>query len=604
MTRKVLIGVLSKRKTHNSVVYEKDNGFSTKFTTTVCVPHVEPDEIFAVVTEPKEDDTEENKNLYENFKIDLKREEVKYTNNVHPIWIKNNVDNDEQLKTIYQELYDKVQDGDEIYLDITGGFRPIPLVLVEVIHYVQQIKKNVVLKEVYYGEYDWEKKEAAFHEVGYFLDLTEWAIGVQNYVQYADASYLKKIVRSDPKFEKGVALQLVENLDLFSQYLKVCQWKDAKELYETKISKEMDEFFGRVIPNSILESNRLKDLESLLRSKFESYKKNPIRGSVLWCEEHGNYQQALTLLNEFFKEHLVKCGYVKENEDFSLFKKMNDNWTMDCWNFRKEKRKLKDKEIEVDCVYSCVDNDFLFLLELRSYLSTYCDFDHLTYKDLSLLVDIKLKNHDFYSVLEDLYASCKFEDAFKTLDWYLAYLIKDPAEKLTKDLRQELADKMDVKNRKIKDFDHDINVKQKDWVEKIQSQITVEFTKDLQDLFRQYKNCSYVLSKLKNQLKEAEKEYVVIAKVDLNNDKVPLEKKKRLPFKEAIGTEISEKFIQNKEQLFQLFLDWNKVREYRNFMDHAQTLDKYSNFNYIKEKEKPEFKALVNRLLGFIETKE
>ena len=71
-----------------------------------------------------------------------------------------------------------------------------------------------------------------------------------------------------------------------------------------------------------------------------------------------------------------------------------------------------------------------------------------------------------------------------------------------------------------------------------------------------------------------------------------------------ISTMVTEKFIKNKGELFQLFLDWNKVREYRNCIDHAQMLNKYNDFNYILEKEKPEFQERIQRLLNFIEKEE
>ena len=594
MTRKILIGVLSKREFHNSVVYDSTLNFSTKYTTTVCARKINPDEIFAIVTEPKEGDTDENRYLFEYFKKDLERDEIQYKNGVNKISISNDVDNDDYLKLLYRELYDKIKDGDEIFLDITGGFRPIPLVLVEVIHYVKQIKKNVAIKNVFYGEYNPKNKEGNFYSVGYFLDLSEWAIGVQNYVNYADASYLKKLVRNEKKYEGSIAIRLVDSLDLFSNYLKVCQWKDAKGLFDSTISKDIDIFFGHFFPKNILELNILKDLESLLRSKFEQYKNNCYVGSVLWCQEHGNYQQALTLLNEFFKNHLIENGYVKKNESFEIFKKMNDDWNIDCWQIE-----------EPDILCSCLDSDYMFYLKIKNKLKSVCNFSDPNYDELSELVKIKIdSNHKIHKELDDMYRNSVIRDDFKTLDWYLAFLIQPYLSNYMVKLRKELALELGCKTEKVKQICYRVDIRKSGWSKRLSEQTGYSISKEIENQIKQYKNCDYTLKMIKKELEDASHLYTIVRKCDKRDNLISSNNRKKIPFQEMISTRVTEKFIKNKGELFQLFLDWNKVREYRNCIDHAQMLNKYNDFNYILEKEKPEFQERIQRLLNFIEKEE
>lgn len=58
-------------------------------------------------------------------------------------------DSDEMWE-IFEVIFDKLQDGDELYLDITNSFRYLPMLLVVLVNYAKLLK-NVKVKAIFYG---------------------------------------------------------------------------------------------------------------------------------------------------------------------------------------------------------------------------------------------------------------------------------------------------------------------------------------------------------------------------------------------------------------------------------------------------------------------
>ena len=56
----------------------------------------------------------------------------------------------DQMWEIFEVIFDKLQEGDELYLDITNSFRYLPMLLVVLVNYAKLLK-NVKVKAIFYG---------------------------------------------------------------------------------------------------------------------------------------------------------------------------------------------------------------------------------------------------------------------------------------------------------------------------------------------------------------------------------------------------------------------------------------------------------------------
>ena len=59
----------------------------------------------------------------------------------------------EQMWEIFEVIFDELQEGDELYLDITNSFRYLPMLLVVLVNYAKLLK-NVKVKAIFYGNYE------------------------------------------------------------------------------------------------------------------------------------------------------------------------------------------------------------------------------------------------------------------------------------------------------------------------------------------------------------------------------------------------------------------------------------------------------------------
>ena len=84
--------------------------------------------------------------------------------------------------------------GAEVILDVTHGFRSVPIVFSTALQFVQMIR-NVSLRHVFYAQYAEEQSELIDY-IG-FYQIQEWTHAVQTLVHNADARTLSKVSQQD-----------------------------------------------------------------------------------------------------------------------------------------------------------------------------------------------------------------------------------------------------------------------------------------------------------------------------------------------------------------------------------------------------------------------
>ena len=79
------------------------------------------------------------------------------------------------ILNVYQELIARVDDGDDLYADITYGSKPMPIVLTMALQYAYRMKDNVSIEGVVYGQvnHSSEEKDAKIYDVTALVQLDE-----------------------------------------------------------------------------------------------------------------------------------------------------------------------------------------------------------------------------------------------------------------------------------------------------------------------------------------------------------------------------------------------------------------------------------------------
>ncbi len=97
----------------------------------------------------------------------------------------------------FEKIIGKFLPNDELYLDLTHGFRSVPIMFSIAVNFLQQIK-NIELKAAYYGAHDQGNRIIDFKD---FFALNLWADAVSRLVENADAKKLAAVASGNESFQ-------------------------------------------------------------------------------------------------------------------------------------------------------------------------------------------------------------------------------------------------------------------------------------------------------------------------------------------------------------------------------------------------------------------
>lgn len=134
-----------------------------------------------------------------------------------PLIIKYGLNEDElwQNFSTIMELVDILNDGDEIYLDITHSFRSIPLFLYLMIDFMLILnQKKIKLKGLYYGmlEATRDLGYAPVVDLGPLYEISSWIRGAHDFINYGNGYLISDLIKE----KEG----LPDNLEAISSKIK------------------------------------------------------------------------------------------------------------------------------------------------------------------------------------------------------------------------------------------------------------------------------------------------------------------------------------------------------------------------------------------------
>ena len=129
--------------------------------------------------------------------------------------------NTEELKDIFKNVLEVLEKykNDNLYLDITHGFRSLPLIFFTSIIYLKNIYDINIIK-ICYGALDAGNKEeniAPIFDLSYLLELIEWSTGVNLFVNRYDSFFIDKIIKRKKSETSKSLLNLKKELKDFSK---------------------------------------------------------------------------------------------------------------------------------------------------------------------------------------------------------------------------------------------------------------------------------------------------------------------------------------------------------------------------------------------------
>jgi len=241
----------------------------------------------------------------------------------------------QELWSIVNTLLGEIDDGDEVYLDITTGFRSIPLLSLLVINYARILKSGVKIKGIYYGAFEARDKSTEHtpvFDLWPMIEVADWSYAIHSFFKHGSANEISDLIEraKDNKVEgPGWYFSELGNLlQKFSNNIQMTMGYDLIFEYEyanvkrciDKVKQENDKYNYPVVKGLIDRVDKI----------ISNYNDNNIANGFLavkWCIEHDLIHQGFILLLEsvitclFSMTGLNEKKYINNYSLRDIFKK-------------------------------------------------------------------------------------------------------------------------------------------------------------------------------------------------------------------------------------------------------------------------------------------
>ena len=227
-------------------------------------------------------------------------------------------DGDEQgLWSVFQTIYDKLQEGDELYIDITHSFRYLPMLLLVLCNYAKFLKQTKVV-HISYGNYEAKTSVKPLVDLMTLVEVQNWTLAASDFLRNGRTSSFAELVseRIQPilkatrgQDEDARALrQFINRLEPLSQSLTTVR---GKMIIDGVIFRDLNDS-AQNLGNTLIPA--MAPLIDKIKDSFSGFAptaniKNGFE-AARWCYDKQLYQQSITILQETLKGYTAaQAGY-------------------------------------------------------------------------------------------------------------------------------------------------------------------------------------------------------------------------------------------------------------------------------------------------------
>ena len=264
-----------------------------------------------------------------------------------------NGNNEQEIWEIFQIIFNKLNNNDEVYFDITHAFRSLPMLVMVLINYAKFLK-NIEVKSITYGNHQAEKDGySPVINLTAFSELQDWTNGINEFVKNGISYQLTDLIRKKSTNKKGREKQNLQKFAIeLNNFILLFSSVRGRQIYEGNNFKELEKQIKIIKQNTTIKVLEpiIKELENKI-SNFSNYF-NMKNGEIAinWCIEHNLIQQAYTL----GQEHIISILCDKFNLEYK--ERIDREIISKTIGIINEERKLKKTIDEKDLDKTLLDN--------------------------------------------------------------------------------------------------------------------------------------------------------------------------------------------------------------------------------------------------------
>lgn len=216
--------------------------------------------------------------------------------------------NETEIWEIFERVYQVLEDGDELYFDLTHGFRYLPMLVMVLINY-SKFLKNTSVKSITYGNYDSRNRttnEAPIIDLLPLSSLQDWTFAAGQFLDSGSVQRLAKL--SNEKLKPVLREAKGKDEDATNMKKFMSSLENTVEDFQTcrgiNIINSKNISLLRITAEKI-RTTFIKPLNPVLekiKNSFEAFSETPdVKNgfsAAKWCLDNEMYQQAVTILLE------------------------------------------------------------------------------------------------------------------------------------------------------------------------------------------------------------------------------------------------------------------------------------------------------------------
>ncbi len=235
---------------------------------------------------------------------------------VHPIRNLPDGNNEKEIWQIFERIFEVIEEGDELYFDLTHGFRYLPMLILVLGNYSKFLKK-ISVGGITYGNYESrnrETNEAPIIDLLPLSELQDWTSSAVAYLTSGNITLLnamcnKKLVpilkETKGADKNAVAMRkYMSALEEVVSDMNTCRGINIVKGEHIAIMNESANQLNEVIIEP------MKPIIHKLKDSFQGFipSENVKNGYVAakWCFQNKLYQQSLTILQETIISHICE----------------------------------------------------------------------------------------------------------------------------------------------------------------------------------------------------------------------------------------------------------------------------------------------------------
>ena len=211
--------------------------------------------------------------------------------------------NEAEIWEVFQTIYDTLEEGDEVYMDLTHSFRFLPMLLLVLGNYAKFLK-GITIENIVYGNYEARniaENEAPIISLLPLASLQDWTFAAANYLQNGRVMQLEDLANKelreilqntkDINQDARALNKYVKTLSTFTKDLLNCRGQAIRSGERTE-AKRIEKV---IIPPMAPVLDKINhSLEIFLPNEhvFNGFY------AAQWCFNNQLYQQAITTLQE------------------------------------------------------------------------------------------------------------------------------------------------------------------------------------------------------------------------------------------------------------------------------------------------------------------